>query len=213
MVSRAVLAGLMTMVVFVSGFSVGMLWDSFRKDRIRDELDEISVYSASLFLESQLIDEATCPAYLPLLKDALSDISESLENYRRYSDGSLFGLDRQSVLYRRYLLSNVRYWMLVREYKQTCGWNVSTVIYFFDESCGGACSAMSTRLSYLKQEYGDDLLVFPVNLGLARDDPVANTLLGLYNVTSFPTTVINGEVHRGELSLPELEDLTCVRNC
>ena len=79
MVNRAILAGLMTMMVFISGFSVGVLWDSLKRERIQSELDEISVYSTSLFLESQLINNVTCSAYLPILTSALSTSMSHLQ--------------------------------------------------------------------------------------------------------------------------------------
>ena len=130
----------------------------------------------------------------------------------KYTDSSIFDMDRQKTLYRRYLLSNIRYWTLSEKYKDKCRWNVSTVVFFFDDECD-ECPAMATRLDYLKKKYGEDLLVFPINLELAEDDPVAQTLVSLYNATSLPVAVIDGEIYGG-LSLESLEGLICRRiNC
>ncbi|MBR9680346.1 MAG: hypothetical protein GOU98_00810 [Candidatus Altiarchaeota archaeon] len=202
------MAGIITLIVFVSGFSVGMVWDQFRTDKIRSNLDEISIYSTSLFLESQLLEELNCPAFLPVISGAVSDISKSLDYYTTYSEASVFGLDEKNLLYRRYLLSNIRYWRLADIYKRDCGWNSTSILYFFDKNCEGDCDELSTRLDYLKRKYGEDLLIFPVNMQFAGDDPVALTLLRLYNITSFPSIVIEGVTY-GNLELSVLEGLVC----
>lgn len=202
------MAGIITVIVFVSGFSVGMVWDQFRTQKLQSNLDEISVYSTSLFLESQLLEDLNCPAFLPVIQGAVNDIGTSLDEYTKYTEASVLGLDAQKTLYRKYLLSNIRYWRLSDIYKKQCSWNVTSVLYFFDKSCQQKCDSMSTRLDYLKRKYGETLLIFPINLQFAADDPVALTLMRLYNVTSFPSVIIDGETY-GNLGLDELEVLVC----
>lgn len=210
MVNRVFLAGALTLIVFLSGFSVGALWDSFRREKLQTSLDELSVYSTSLFIESQLMDEANCEAFQPILVGALEDLGDALDEYIDYTEASSFDIDRHDLIYRKYLLSNIRYWMFVEEYRRTCSWNVSTVLYFFDGECEGECDAMSTRLDYLKRKYDNRIFIFPVNMELAEGDPVAETLLHLYNVTSYPTLAIDGNV-TGAMPLEQLEALVCQR--
>lgn len=208
MVNRSVLAGLITLFIFLSGFTLGFFWDSMKGDALGKDIDEMTVYSTSLLIESQLIDETTCDAFWPILKDSLEDLGDSMKRYLEYSESSTLDLDYGDILYKKYLLSNIRYWMFTEKYKQTCGWNVSTVVFFFDDGCKSECDAMSTRLDYLKRKYNNEVLIFPINLFLAQDDPVTNSLVLLYNVTELPTVVIDGEVHNS-LSLEELEALVC----
>ncbi|MBR9681508.1 MAG: hypothetical protein GOV00_01780 [Candidatus Altiarchaeota archaeon] len=208
MVNRAPLAGIITTFIFLSGFTMGFFWDSMRSNAIEQELNRLSVYSTSLLIESQLIDTTTCDAFWPILKDALGDLGDSMKTYVSYTESSVSNIDYSNLLYKKYLLSNIRYWMFTEKYKQTCGWNVSTVIFFFDDDCDGECDAMSTRLDYLKRKYDNDVLIFPINLWLAQDDPVANSLAILYNVTELPKLVIDGKVF-GALELNDLEALVC----
>lgn len=208
MVNRPMLAGIITLFIFLSGFTMGFFWDSMKEDTIRRDLDELAVYSTSLLIESQLIDETTCEAFWPILKDSLEDLGDSMKRYIDYTESSVLDIDYSSTLYKKYLLSNIRYWMFTEKYKRTCDWNVSTVIFFFDDECKVDCDAMSIRLDYLKRKYDHEVLIFPINLFLAQDDPVTSSLVLLYNVTELPTVVIDGHVHNS-LSLEELEALVC----
>ena len=213
MVNRAIMAGVITLSIFIAGFSIGSLWESMRSEQVQKELNEMSVYSTSLLLQSELLEGATCLAYQPIIGDATKDLQESLDKYNKYTEGSFFGMDDGNLLYRRYLLSNVKYWMFADKYKKQCDWNTSIILYFFEGDCGSKCDAMSTRLDYMKRKYQEDVLIFPVNLGLAGNDPVAKTLVHLYNVSSYPTVVVDKSIYH-VLELNELEALICQEiNC
>ena len=205
------LAGAITLIVFTAGLSFGMLWDSMKKDRLRKNIDEITVYSSALFLESQLLPRVRCTSMEPLLTDAIKDISSALKSYEVYTKNSRIDIDQQRLLYRRYLLANIRYWMFAEKYKEDCGVNTTIVLFFFDEKCR-ECLVMADQLTYMKKKYGDALLVFPVNMYLAKDDPIAHTLRIMYNVTSYPTVIVDGRKF-GFIGRDELEGLVCGNGC
>ncbi len=207
MVKRALIAGFITLIVFLAGLSFGLLWDEMKKDRLREEIDRINVYSSALFIESQLLPDVRCEVMGPLITDAVKDVSEALDTYDAYTKSSRISIDRQRLLYRRYLLANIRYWMFVNRYEKSCGLNSSIVLFFFDEDCKD-CLVMADRLTYLKKKYGEKVLVFPLNMYLAKDDPVAHTLKIMYNVTDYPTVIIDGKRY-GMMSRDELEGLVC----
>lgn len=211
MVNRAVFAGILTAMIFFSGLSLGFFWDELRKDRVNSELDEMFVFSSALFLESQLIDEAGCDSMPPLLDEAVVELSESLGRYENYLRNSRIDIDTERLLYRRYLLSNMRYWLFAKEFQDRCGWNTSISLFFIGPDCA-ECDLVSDRLTYFKKKYEEDVLVFPVNMELAHDDPVANTLKAIYNVTKYPTVIVDG-LKAPDLSKDGLEGLICERIC
>jgi len=210
-VNRSVMAAVITGIVFLSGLSFGLFWDSLRESRVKQEMDELVVYSSALFLESQLIEEAGCDSMRPILDEAVGEISESLERYETYMEGARLDLDSSRILYRRYLMSNIRYWFFLREFKEKCGVNNTIILFFFGDDCP-ECEVMSQRLNYVKNKYEEDVLIFPINMELAVRDPVANTLEGLYNVTSYPALVVEDQKY-GVISKEELEGLVCGGNC
>ncbi len=211
MVKRAILAGLLTFLIFFSGLSFGLFWDNLRRQKLDADIDELVIYSSSLFLQSQLIDDVGCSSMKPLIDDSIKDLSDSLERYEKYTSAARFDIDQQQLLYRQYFLSNVRYWLFAKNFKEKCDWNNSLILFFFGPDCP-ECDVMSERLTYLKKKYEEDVLIFPVNMELASNDPVANTLLKIYNVTSYPSIIIDGKRH-AYLGLDNLEALACKENC
>lgn len=211
MVNRAVFAGILTAIIFFSGLSLGFFWDNLRQDRVDRDLDEMFVFSSALFLESQLIDDAGCDSMAPLLDEAIVEISKSLGRYETYLSGSRFDIDSEQLLYRRYLMSNMRYWLFAREFQDRCGWNTSIMLFFIGPDCS-ECDLVSNRLIYLKKKYDDKVLVFSINMELAHNDPVANTLKSIYNVTTYPTVIVDGK-KATELDKDGLEGLACKKIC
>jgi thiol-disulfide isomerase/thioredoxin len=210
-VSRAIAAAFFTAMIFLAGLSFGFFWDSLRTSESEREINELVVYSSALFLESRLIEDAGCDSLKPILDTAVVDLSEALERYENYVEESRFNMDSENLLYRRYLMSNLRYWFFAKEFQKKCGLNNTVVLFFFDRNCPD-CDVMSERLTFLKKKFGSDILVFPINMDLAYRDPVAKTLENIYNVTSYPTLIIN-DVKFGYLSKDHLEDLVCDGTC
>ena len=211
MVKRAVAAAFLTALVFLSGLSLGFFWDTLRTQRSEQRIDELVVYSSALFLESRLIEDAGCESLRPVLDEAMEDLSEALQRYEFYTKQSRVNLDSENLLYRRYLMANLRYWFFYKEFKERCGLNSTIVLFFFGPDCPD-CDVMSDRLTLLKKKYGGDVMVFPINMELAARDPVANTLKSIYNVTSYPSLIVNGKKY-GYLEKKELEGLVCGGTC
>lgn len=198
-------------MVFLSGLSFGFFWDSLRSQESEREINELVIYSSALFLESSLLEDAGCESLKPILDEAVIDLSDALERYEYYVRQSRVNIDGENLLYRRYLMSNLRYWFFVKEFKEKCGVNNTVILFFFDQNCPD-CDVMSERLTFLKKKYGGDVLVFPVNMELAAKDPVANTLRSIYNATSYPAIVIDGNRY-GYLTKEELEGFVCDGMC
>ena len=211
MVNRAIAAAFFTAMIFLAGLSFGFFWDSLRTLESEREINELVVYSSALFLESRLLEEAGCESLRPILDEAVLDLSDALERYEYYVRESRLNMDSENLLYRRYLMSNLRYWFFATEFQEKCGLNNTVVLFFFDRDCPD-CDVMSERLTFLKNKFGGDVLVFPINMDLAYSDPVAKTLESIYNVTSYPTLIIN-DVKFGYLSKEHLEDLVCNGTC
>jgi hypothetical protein len=210
-VKKTFLAGILTLLIFMSGLSLGFFWDKLREDKLSQELNKIATYSSALFVESMLIEDAGCSSMSPLIDQAVSELSDALTTYQKYADSSRSDLDYQKTLYRGYLFSNVKYWLFAKQFQEKCGWNNSIVLFFFGSDCP-ECDVVSSRLGYLKNKYNGDVLIFPINMELASGDPVAETLSHIYNATSYPSVIVDGR-KANDLSKENLEALVCERIC
>lgn len=206
-----VIAGIITVLVFSLGISLGIIIDTARykstEERIRvQELDYKSLQFQSLYL-SHLEKGKSCPVLQAALKSAISDLSKSLEQIEGYEENSNLRKDDVNFLKRRYLLDNLRYWLLARETKKLCGLNIVSVLYFYIDDCK-ECPAQGVLLSHYKRVYGDRLLVFPIDSSI-EDEPMLSILQGQFNISAYPTIIIENYKVEGRTSKEELGDLLC----
>ena len=88
--------------------------------------------------------------------------------------------------------------MLAKKTQELCGNDVVTVLYFFQdkEKCP-TCDDQSFILTYLKKLMGDKLLIFSFNSNVADQEPAIMMVENQYNVTKFPTVIVNSKKLEG----------------
>jgi len=193
-------------IIFGAGVFVGYMMNREKLSAMETSISEIvsDIENFQLqFLSFDVLGEnATCP----LLESTLAAINKkSYETGNRLELGlSEMGGDASYVStkleYSRLLVS---YWLLAEKLKAACETKVSTVIYFYAKDCS-LCSDQAFVLTYMKNNYGSRLLVFALDADLG--EPSVNTLKSYYNVTIYPSLIINGLKHEGLVSQQQLED-------
>ena len=53
------------------------------------------------------------------------------------------------------------------------------------------------------------MLVFPIDVGLASEEPAIDTLLNRFNVSAYPTLIVEDEKYEGVTSPTELKEIIC----
>ncbi|MBI4143660.1 hypothetical protein HY486_00235 [Candidatus Woesearchaeota archaeon] len=200
------IAGVITVLIFLLGIALGVVIDNARYrssdiENRRQELEYNSLQFQSLYL-SKLEQEKACPVLQAALQSAISDLSESLEKVTNKESNSV----ELAYLTRKYLLDNLRYWLLAGESKKLCGLSIVSVLYFYSDSCDD-CPEQGVLLTYYKNVYGDRLLVFPIDIGV--DEPMIRILQSQYNLTSYPALVVEGVKYEGILGKEMLGEALC----
>lgn len=194
-------AFLITTGVFLLGLLLGFVIEGKRVMMVqeKDQEQKIAFSSAQLqyqFLQ-QLQNEKNCPAMFTAFYDNLEDLEETrirLEKYDRKAT-----LDKKSfeLLQREYLLAEVRYWLLASDIKKICDFDVVTALYFYsDEDSCDTCDNQAFVLSYLKDLFGDKLLVFSFNAKIEHE-PLIDLLKTAHNVTTYPSVVVDNITYHG----------------
>jgi hypothetical protein len=194
------LALLFSIIVFCIGVYVGNMIDQYNQQAIAKEVENISqkVASAQLLM---LLDEngsSFCPVYSSQLDSINADVEaigyrlSYLEDEKHVYDvplkKSYFVLEAQS-----YLLSN--------RIKERCGDNSTILIYFYSNANCSSCRQQGFDILQARDDtLGKVPLVRIYSFDGDLGSPVANGLKAQFNVTQYPSMVINGALNSGTMS-------------
>lgn len=213
---RYLFAAGLTVLIFIMGVMFSNMMDDSRYSALQDEIqeDNIALESRQLqlsYLQSDKIE--SCSGLEAGLEDIVRNYNDRLDNLQNYEERSFFRSDDFESMKNLYVLSGLRYWMFAEELKEQCeDYDVDTVLYFTTqigdaEDCD-ACGYTGEQLSFLKHQYGEDLLVFTVPTEF--DDGFVEMLKSQYNVTEVPTIIANQDIDKrleGRASTEEIDEL------
>ena len=95
--------------------------------------------------------------------------------------------------------------MFFTKLNEECSANYLVTLYFYsnEESCTD-CETQGYLLTYLRDKYS---FVKTYSFDVELDSPVIDSLKLIYNVTTVPSIVFDGELYSGFLSKEELENI------
>lgn len=208
-----IIAGIITFLIFTLGITLGLLIKDYRFNLVdqinkEQEIDYLSLQLQYLYLTTFSNNKANCPILATTLIDTIADLSDSLSEIIQFEEENSDLNKRKQLVQRRYLLDNVRYWLLAQESQKKCNFDTSYILYFYTSDCS-SCPNQGTILSYYKKIHGEQLLIFPINLDLEKEEPVIRMLRSQFNVTSYPTLIINNQKYEGVIKKDELGKIIC----
>ncbi len=211
---RYMIAGLITILIFALGLLLGMVVDyervqSLEEKYYENELDYRSLQLQFSFLDFTGHDKNSCAAFEVAMKNSVTDLSDSLDKVEQYQESAKTQQESFALIQRRYILDNIRYWMVVEEAKKVCDINRLGVLYFYSNDNCPSCPDQGVILTYYKKKYGDSLLVFPIDVDNAVKEPVLEVIMGRFNVTTLPSLVVDSETYSGVISKAELAPIIC----
>ena len=189
-------------ILFVSGVYTGY---SINKERLsaievdmRDVVKNIEDFQLQFLFFDTLGGDAACP----LLADSLKNINKrSYEIGRKLTEnnpdsGEITDYNYYEDLRERYGRVLTSYWLLSTKMKGVCKSQDKTVIFFIEkEACRkqnpNLCEAQGFVLDNLKRIFEEKLLVFTLHADLK--EPSVKALKNYYNITGYPSLVIDGK--------------------
>ena len=127
-----------------------------------------------------------------------------------YEDTSKFTNEEDlDILKRDYYRSLIRYWLLNKKIGEECHEERLDVLYFFQQECND-CDDQAIVLDYYKQQLKSDVLIFTLNADVR--DPFIIALETFYNVTSFPSVIVDGEKLEGFQPRENLHEVFCLNH-
>lgn len=212
---KYILAGFITLLIFSLGLTLGMIVDGMRlsDSEQSNKAQEINYQSLQLqfaYLSSLADGNASCPTLKVALDKSVSELGESLGSFEDFKEGTRINQADYELLGRKYLLDNIKYWFFAEKSRDLCHLNLVTVLYFYSSKDCKVCPDQGVLLTYFKKIFDERLLVFPMNVDLEGNEALVKILRTRYNITSYPSIVIQEKTYPGVVDKQELSKLICM---
>jgi hypothetical protein len=210
------LAGIITLVIFLFGVSLGILIEGERVDYVEGNRNREKVEYESLQLQYLYLSylsssgrEESCKAFTATLNQYIKKTDETrvkLEDYM--SKGNVYTEEFQ-LLKREYIQSQINFWILSKKTKELCKTDYVTVLYFHSQDCAD-CKNQGYILDYLKKQFDERLLIFAFDTNYT-EEPMIELLKNTYNVTQTPTIIVEEDRYEGFQSKDQAMKEICSR--
>ncbi len=209
---KYIAAFIITLIVFSLGFILGIIIDKVRSSYVSTVLTQQKVESDSIQLQYLYLTTqnttGNCPAIREILNTNLKSLSRSLSRLISYKDRAVYKQEDFILTHRQYILEEIKYWTLAGEIKKSCNEDFVRVLFFFSENCDD-CDPQSFILDYYKKLLEDKLLVFTFDTRLEAEEPLLKTLMTQYNITIYPSIVVETTKYGGLKDTEALKEIIC----
>jgi hypothetical protein len=202
-----------TLFILFMGIYVGIFLSRGKIEELREELINLKLKQEELILELTMFGLNKNMSCNVLTQAVERDINEAgklgdrvslYETTEKFKDESFYSLKKD------YTLTLVRYWLHLEEIKKNCDKsNLVTVLYFYSNQNCFDCLPQGTILTYMKQKYPQNLMVFALDYDL--DLSIISAIKRIYGVEKVPSLVVNGERYEGLVTLEKLSQILCTK--
>lgn len=209
--NRYVLAFILALLIFIAGLYFDSLLNKTKTSKIEQSVEDVKNSLLNVELEFLFMDtmkeQISCNYFKEELSRMLKEIDDLMSKLERYEENK--GIDTTGFieLKKSYTLNLVRMWLIFEKVKQICNENYTTVLYFYSRDCSN-CPLQGFYLTYYKKLEPDKIMVFALEKDL--DIQIVNALIYNYNITQYPSLIINGkDKYEGLKEKEELSNIFC----
>jgi len=196
-----VVASILTGVIFLLGFFLGMVIEGKRIQYVETESKKQQLDLNSVQLQYSYIDQLSqqnnCEAVSKTFEKNIENLESTRIRLENFNQNAILGKSDFETLMREYSLAQIRYWLLAEKTKQLCNRDIVTVLYFFaeDKNCSD-CNEEAFILTHMKKQFKDKLLIFSFRPEL-KHEPMIDLLANAHNVEKYPSIVIDDVTFSG----------------
>lgn len=192
-VSKYAAAFSITALVFILGMFVGQFVGNDKIDRITEIEGKARLNLLGLNVQSNLIKQQLCTSDLFSLTEDRSRIGREVDALEK-----IFGTENPLVLNLKeeYILLSINQMLLVQEYRQRCNEDFNTIIFFYSNAHNKAeAENQGYVLDYIYGNYNSTVAIYAVDADISN--VAVQTLKDIYNITYYPSLVINDQKYEG----------------
>lgn len=214
---RYLLAFIVTAAIFLLGFFFGFVMDVNRINYFQQLNEEQKLNLRSLQLQYEIVKTGSvnnpCGAFRFMFNTFIVELENNRERLETYTLQAKIKKDEFSILQREYVLSQINFWYISKNLKESCPGESDfvTVIYFYsDKTACPSCDDQAAVLNYYKTKLKENLLIFALDERFESTEPIITLLKQSYNVTSYPTLIVNGnEIYTSVLNKETMGRVLC----
>lgn len=196
--------------IFVIGFFIGSVVENSltadlreRTESIQNSIQEIEL--ESLYLLS--VSNSSCPFLNDLVRKTNNNLDDLAGKLSSYDEEKIVFTSNDLVnIKSKYTVLLVKDWLLQNSVRQHCKTNSASILYFYDRDCTD-CLFQGDILTVLKQQFKEKVMIFPLDHSLGTS-PVS-LLESYYNITRFPSVVIDEAAYSGIIPFKNLREYVC----
>ncbi len=206
-VKKYFLAFVLTIIVFSAGVVLGVMLESARLQDAQQIILTEKVNLRSLQLQQNYIESgvADCNALNKLLEANINELTRKMATVIDYEKRSVFNQEEFELQLRDYFLTEIQFLLVSQEIDKKCEKDNVKVLYFYDEN---RFDTQGDVLDYVRKRFDGKVLVFSFNSAF-EEEPMIRTLLASYNITFYPSVVVEEVVFRGHTSVDVLLGHIC----
>ncbi len=203
-------AAVITIVVFLIGVYLGVVFDSMRVEEVKSRITEIdNLWNDVRLMQSYIQKFSNRTEYCDFLLDENLRIGDKIYEeglkVEEYEKSNRFS--SQLILEKkRYALLDLQFWLNTIELKKSCNGNYSTVVYFYSQNNRTPEQGFQDRVLWeLKQKCGPKIIyiTFPSDIDISTIEIIKN----IHTIEKIPSILINETiVLETPLTMRELEE-------
>lgn len=194
--------GILTAIIFTIGLMVGYNLDLMKSSFIEEETAKAVLESESFIIAENYLQNST--EYCRLMETRIPQIGNIVDQLGKDMD-SFFQKNmfvNYTSLNRRYFLYEIRFWTSLENYKQRCGKNITTIVFFY-KTADSASYDQGIMLTALKDIFKEKIYILSFNAEFAHE-PMIAILKEDYRITTVPSLIVNKKTYGGLQSKEQL---------
>ena len=212
---RYAMAFILTAAIFFLGFFFGFLMDLQRTDYFQVTNEQNKLNIQSLQLQNDLVQvgmtEDQCQGFRFLFDKAIEELEKNRERIEVYSQQANVAKDDFESLKRQYTISQLNFFVLSKKMEESCPGTADyvRVLYFYsnDKKCP-QCESQANVLDYFKRQLKQNILIFALDEEFEAE-PTITLLKQTYNITTFPSIVVEDKPYREYVNEDTLRGIIC----
>jgi len=185
---------ILTISVFLGGIFIGWTLDHYRADELLENIKQSELTTESFIVEESFIDHYggnRCELLNSRVYAMQNLIHTTGEQLSKWGEGDSFQSRDFDYLKRKYIISEIRFFILLDDLQNSCGSDYNTILYFYEKDKDSSAK-QGHVLDELSKDY-DDLIVLSIDRYYS-DEPLVELLVSEYGITVTPTIIINSKI-------------------